>query len=155
MGETVSLSQVFDFALYDVISFLLNSEILSQTAVVLVNAKDKFETLTENDEYLFDESKDVKQEIMDIKSLLKSVHIEKYKNLIDDELVFDSPFIYTALEYSDNCAKIRALLNCPNQTIVLKSIEVLKKYKVLTLTDKSAALKSVQDENIKNIILAI
>ena len=35
----------------------LNNTMTSETAVVLLNAKDKFETLTENDEYLFDESK--------------------------------------------------------------------------------------------------
>ena len=103
LGETVALSQVFDFALYDILSSLLNNNQTSQSAVVLVNAKDKFDTLTENDEYLFDESKDVKQEIMDIKSLLNVVSKDKYKNLMDEELVCDSPFIYSI------------------QTIVLKS----------------------------------
>lgn len=155
LGETVCLSQVFDFGIYDVISDLFAKQPTSESAVVLVNAKEKFETLTENDEYLFDESKDVKQEIFDIKSLLLKINNNKLKTLADAELSPVSQFVYTALEYSDNCEKIRKLLTCSNQTIILKSVEILKKYKVLTQADKSIALNNVSDENIKNIINAI
>ena len=156
LGETVALAQVFDFALYDVISNLLGAEVLtSQSAVVLLNAKDKFITLTENDEYLYDENSAVKQEIMDIKKLLKQLNKENLNILIDEELYPQSLFIYTALDLSQNPSKIRNLLNCNNQTIILKAVEVLKSLKVLTKTDKETALANVKDENIKNIILAI
>lgn len=156
LGETVALAQVFDFALYEVISNLLSEEVLtSESAVVLLNAKDKFITLTENDEYLYDENSAVKQEIMDIKKLLKTLNNDNLKILVDEELKPQSPFIYSALDLSQNSSKIRELLNCTNQTVILKAVEVLKSLKVLTKTDKEMALKNVTDENIKNIILAV
>lgn len=47
LGEILPLSGVFDYNLYEVFEKLDNS-------VVLLNAREKFNTLTENDEYLFD-----------------------------------------------------------------------------------------------------
>ncbi len=52
LGEILGLAQALDFQLYDIFDQLLNNTMTSETAVVLLNAKDKFETLTENDEYL-------------------------------------------------------------------------------------------------------
>ncbi len=156
LGETVALAQVFDFGLYDVISNLLDNQALtSECAVVLLNAKEKFITLTENDEYLYDENSAVKQEIADIKKMLKTLSGEYLNTLIDEELQPQSPFIYAALDLSKNTSKIRALLTCKDQTIILKAIEILKSLKILSNTDKETALQNVQDENIKNIILAI
>lgn len=155
LGEVSGLSQVFDFELYDILDNLINSDINSAGAVVLLNAKDKFETLTENDEYLFDETKDTKQEVYDIKGLLVTVNGLKLAHLADDELRQDSPFVFGALEFTDNIQKVRELLTSSNQTIILKSVEILKKLGVLTSGDKNTALENTTDENITNIILAI
>ena len=57
LGEILGLSQVFDFRLYDFISMLKQEKMTPSLSVVLLSAKDKFSTLTENDEYLFDETK--------------------------------------------------------------------------------------------------
>jgi len=155
LGEVSGLSQVFDFELYDILDNLINSDINSAGAVVLLNAKDKFETLTENDEYLFDETKDTKQEVYDIKGLLVTVDGLKLAHLADDELKQDSPFVFGALEFTNNIQKVRKLLTSSNQTIILKSVEILKKLGVLTSGDKNTALENTTDENITNIILAI
>lgn len=155
LGEILSLSQVFDFRLYEFFDMLINRKKNSQICVVLLNAIDKFQTLTENNEYLFDETKETKQEIIDIKSLLLSADIAQLYNLIDEELVEDSLFVYTALEFTENEPKVRNLLECKNPTIVLKSLEVLKQRDSLTNEDKTNALNNIVDENIKNIILAI
>ena len=155
LGEVSRLSQVFDFELYDILDNLINSDINSAGAVVLLNAKDKFETLTENDEYLFDETKDTKQEVYDIKGLLVTVDGLKLAHLADDELKQDSPFVFGALEFTNNIQKVRELLTSSNQTIILKSVEILKKLGVLTSGDKNTALENTTDENITNIILAI
>ena len=127
----------------------------SQVAAVLINAIDKFETLTENDEYLFDETKETKQEILDIKKLLGSVNHGELYNLLDDELKAESLFVYTALEFTENEDVVRTLLSCPNPTVVLKSLEILKQMNSLTQEDKQLAFESVDDENIKNVIKAI
>jgi hypothetical protein len=155
LGEILSLSQIFDFELYNFLEMLINSVHSSQTAVVLLNAQDKFETLTENDEYLFDESKETKQEVMDIKKLLSNAPIGALYNLTDKELCHDSLFVFSALEFTENEDLVRNLLTGSNPTVILKSLETLKLLNSLTDEDKNIALKSVQSEELKNVIMAI
>ena len=155
LGEILSLSQVCDFQLYNFLEMLCRQPENSALAVVLVNAADKFSTLTENDEYLYDETKDTKCEILEIKKLLSKNDDNKLKTFIDGELKPESLLVYTALDFTHNAEKVRALLSSTNPTVVLKSLETLKRLNSLTDEDKNTALKSVSDENIKNIILAI
>ena len=109
LGEILGVSQTLDFQLYDVFDYLLNNTLTPETAVVLINAKDKFETLTENDEYLFDETKDVKQEIYDIKNLLNSAKLQNIDNSINEQLTENSLFVFTAIELSSNIEKIKRI----------------------------------------------
>ena len=155
LGEILGLSQVFDFRLYEFFEMLIKSSKNSQIATILLNATDKFETLTENDEYLFDETKDTKQEIYDIKNLLQQADVGELYNLSDNELNENSLFVYTAMDFTENEQLVRNLLNSKNPTIVLRAIEVLKQMEVLTNDDKTKALTNIQDSNIKNIVLAI
>ncbi len=155
LGEILGLAQVFDFRLYEVLESLMDSDITSSKAVVLLNALDKFETLTENDEYLFDEAKDVKQEVLDIKKLLNALDKNFLLSKIDNELNSDSLFVYTALDLTDNVQRVRELLSVDNQTIILKSLETLKRLNNLSNEDKLSALKLVTNENIKSVIMAI
>lgn len=155
LGEILGLSQIFDFKLYEFFEMLIKNKKNSQTAVVILNAIDKFNTLTENDEYLFDETKDTKQEVTDIKSLLETVDAGELYFLNDEELKPDSLFVYTALEFTENEEKVRNLLNSTNPTVVLKALEVLKQMEVLTQSDKTNALSKIEDLNIKSIITAI
>lgn len=153
LGEILGLAQIFDFRLYEFIEMLLKEQTDSEIAVVLANAKDKFNTLTENDEYLFDETKDVKQEVMDIKQLLSS--FKGNQSLINAELKSESLFVFTALEFANNESAIRGLLISANQTVVLKALEMLKQMNSLTKEDKNLALSSVTSEDIKSVIVAI
>lgn len=153
LGEILGLAQIFDFRLYEFIEMLLKEQTDSEIAVVLANAKDKFNTLTENDEYLFDETKDVKQEVMDIKQLLSSFKVNQ--SLINAELKSESLFVFTALEFANNESAIRELLISANQTVVLKALEMLKQMSSLTKEDKNLALSSVTSEDIKSVIVAI
>lgn len=155
LGEILGLAQIFDFRLYEVFETLIKENITSETAVVLLNAIDKFETLTENDEYLFDESKDVKQEVLDIKQLLKSINKNQLLSCVRNELKDKSLFVYTALDLVDDAEGVRCLLNSSNQTLILKALETLKRINALTMEDKTIAFSSVSNENIKNIISAI
>lgn len=153
LGEILGLAQIFDFRLYEFIEMLLKEQTDSEIAVVLANAKDKFNTLTENDEYLFDETKDVKQEVMDIKQLLSSFKVNQ--SLINAELKSESLFVFTALEFANNESAIRGLLISANQTVVLKALEMLKQMNSLTKEDKNLALSSATSEDIKSVIVAI
>lgn len=155
LGEILGLAQIFDFRLYEFLEMLINGHKDSKVAVVLINAVDKFDTLTENDEYLFDETKDTKQEVNDIKKLLSTMDVAQLYSLIDEELLEDSLFVFSALEYTENEDKVRGLLNSSNPTVVLKALEILKILGVLTNEDKQKALDSVSDENLQGVIYAM
>jgi hypothetical protein len=152
LGEILPLGAVFDYELFEVFE-RVEKNIDSKSAIVLLNAEEKFDILTENDEYLFDEDKNTKNEIHDIKKLLKNTgNLEKY---INDELREDSPFVFTALDFATDLLKIRELLKSNNQTIILKTAEVLKKLGNLDENAKTIALLKVTDINIKSIIRAL
>ena len=154
LGETVALSQLYDFNIYNILEDLIKNNNDSMSSVVLLNACEKFTSLTENDEYLFDESKEVKDDVYSINKLLESVPYNA-ENLIDNELKEDSLFVFTALDFTTNTEKVRSLLNSKNQTLILKSVEILKELKNLTTQDKNIALENISNTDIKNIILAI
>ena len=153
LGEILPLACVFDYELFDVFEMLSGKA--EKCAVVLLNAREKFETLTENDEYLFDEDKDTKHEIYDIKKVLKSTNFKELKQYVTQELRDDSPFVFTALELSDDVLAIRELLKSDNQTVILKTAEVLKNLGSFDETARTVALLKVTDINIKAIIRAL
>ena len=154
LGEILDLSVVFDFELYEVFEKIIHNND-SKTAVVLLNAKEKFNILTENDEYLFDADKDTKNEINDIHKLLKSVNAKELEKYVNEELNEDSPFVYTALDFAKDIYAIRELLKSNNQTIILKTAEILKQLGSFDETARTVALLKVTDINIKAIIRAL
>lgn len=161
LGEIISLSQVFDFQLYELLDKLIKSDKCSKTAVVLLHAQLKFEQLTENDEYLFDEDKNTKEEVYEIKKYLNSQPTEFWtaqRELVKEELTDSSDFIFTALELVqelnlvDAFDKLKNLLISQNQTVILKTVEVIKSLGKLSEIDKNHVLEKVSDDNIKAII---
>lgn len=155
LGEILPLSVIFDFELFEVFERLINNDYDSKSAIVLLNAKEKFDTLTENDEYLFDEDKNTKSEIQDIKKLLKNTNTNELKQYINSELSEDSPFVYTALDFADDTLTIRELLKSNNQTVILKTAETLKRLGSFDENARTIALLKVTDINIKSIIRAL
>ncbi len=167
LGEIVSLCQIFDFQLYDILERLIElqkDEKSPKIAIVLLNAKIKFEQLTENDEYIFDEDKETKNEIFEIKTLLNS-QMELFwniqKDLVLNELDQWSDFIFPALELVQELNmhqafdELRSLLSSTNQTIILKTVEVIKSLGKLEKINIEDVLSKITDENIKNVIKAL
>ena len=150
LGEILPLTGVFDYNLYEIFERLNPDD--SAAAVVLTNAREKFETLTENDEYLFDEDKNTKNEVLEINKLLNSI---KICGNIDEELRADSPFVFTALDFTTNAAAAENLLSTDNQTIILKAAEILKKLGVWNENLRTKALEHVKDSTIRAIIEAL
>ncbi len=155
LGEIFPLSVVFDYELFDVFERLIHNFNDSKGAIVILNAKEKFDVLTENDEYLFDEDKDTKNEVQDIKKLLKSVNKKDLEKYVNEELNENSPFVYTALEFATDIFAVKELLKSSNQTLILKTAEVLKSLGALDETAKTVALLKVSDINIKAIIRSL
>lgn len=166
LGEIVSISQIFDFQLYEVLEKLIElqkQEKNGKIAIVLLNSKEKFEQLTENDEYIYDEDKDTKNEIFEIKSLLNSqipFFWNIQKDLMQSELDEWSDFVFSALELvqdfelTDAMDNLLKLLESSNQTIILKTVEVIKSLNKLAIVDKNAVMQRISDENIKSILNA-
>ena len=109
LGEIIPLSSVFDYELYELFERLMVHADDSKTAVVLLNANEKFETLTENDEYLYDEDKDTKKEVLDIRKLLSHINKKELLCFVNQELREDSPFVYTALDFAEDMYAVREL----------------------------------------------
>lgn len=168
LGEIILLVQLFNFQLFEVLEKLINFQYREKSgkiALVLLNAKAKFEQLTENDEYIFDEDKIIKEEVYEIKNLLNSLSQEFWNEqtkLFQSELTENSDFIFSALELVQELNlvevidKLKTLLNLQNktkgQTIILKAVEVIKSLGKLSEIDKNAVLEKVSDENIMAII---
>ena len=155
LGEILSLTVVFDFELFEVFEKLINNYNDSKYAITILNAKEKFDTLTENEEYLYDEDKDTKNEIIDIKKLLKSINKKDLEKYVNDELKEDSPLVFIALDFAVDVFAIRELLKSNNQTLILKTAEVLKRLDSFDETARTVALLKVTDINIKSIIRAL
>lgn len=164
LGEIISLSQIFDFRLFEVLEKLIKlqkEENNSKIAVVLLNVQLKFEQLTENDEYIYDETKEVKNEIFEIRDFINMQSNEfwiEQKKLFQNELTQWSDFIFPALDLvqefnlTDAFDKLRELLKLNNQTIILRTLEVIKSLNKLNEIDKASILENISDENIKAII---
>lgn len=168
LGEIVMLGQLFDFQLFEVLDKLIstqNQEKSSKIATLLLNAKLKLEQLTENEEYIFDEDKSIKQEVHEIKNLLSSQSKEfwdEQTKFFQNELDENSEFVFSALELvqelnlSEAFDKLKSLLTSENQTngqtVILKTVEVLKSLNKLNEVDKSAVLEKISDANIRMII---
>lgn len=155
LGEIIPLSDVFTFQMYEIFEKLIFSEPTSKNAIILLTAKNKFNLLTENDEYLFDEDKNTKDEVNAIKKLLNSNINDNLDDFIQKELNIESDFVLSAIELIKNTELLKQLLETNNQTVILKTLETLKLSANLTTQDKEIALKNVSSEEIKSIIQAL
>lgn len=164
LGEIIPLSQLFDFQLFELLEHFIKENNNSKIAAVLLSAKQKFEQLTENDEYIFDEDKSIKEEVYAIKDLLNSQSNEFWqaqKKHFQDEINPESAFIFFALELvqelelTESLERLKLLLNSSNQTLILKTVEVIKTLKKLDEINKDKILEKISDENIKLIIQSI
>lgn len=137
---------------YGLLEVFENLPLTSSTAVLLRLAKDKFEELLSNDEYLFDCDKNTKDNIKAVNSYLKRIDDNKLKSFFYDELFDGSDFVFFALDYVDELEELEALLDSDNQTLILKVLTILKEKNQLTKEHKNLALDKVTSVDIKNIV---
>lgn len=170
LGEILPLNQIFCFELFEVLSYLIENnkqEKNSQTSVLLLKALSKFEVLTENDEYTFDEDKNTKQEISEIYNLLKTQ--QEYfwnaqKNLIKNELdetklpayrVINALRIISEFKLSHLDEEIKSLLKSTNEILLCEAVHALKQIGKLDDIDKNEILVKITDENKKALIQSL
>ena len=163
-GEILPLSEVFNFELYDTIGMLSETgetEYSSQIASVLLRAKQKFEMLSSNEEYIFDEDKNTKEEIFAINKLLNSFGKGFWGKCEKDllgELEQDVKRIHSALEIiRENRIKeavpniIDMLYENEDETIICEGVTTLKAIDGISFLDKDDILSKFENENLKII----
>lgn len=153
--ELIPPSQIIGFRVYEFIEKLLKSSPSGASAVALFLAKDKFNMITENEEYLFDEDKNTKNEVNDVKNLLNSANLYPLTSFLYEELYEDSDFIYFVLEIVRDKDSLVSLLSGDNQTVIIKVMELLKAQNELTDEYRQLALSKITDENLKIVANAI
>lgn len=164
-GEILPLSQVFDFELYDVfgmLSEICNDDFQSRIATVLLRAKSKFETICENDEYIFDEDKNTKEELKEVSSLLNSFgdgFWSQLKSLVPKELNEDKNRVLSALEVikdfeikSSVPQVLDMIYENEDETVICEGLSTLKQFDAISYTNKEEILSELTNETIKAII---
>ena len=136
----------------NLLEILQNIQLTSSSSVFIRLAKEKFEELTSNDEYLFDVDKNTKDYVMSINKYLKSFNNEQLKSMFYDELYDESDFVFFALDFVDEIEELEALLDSKNETLILKVLTLLKEKQILKQEHKETALNNIICENIKQII---
>ena len=152
LPEIIPATSVSNFALYDIFEKLVVMPLTSSIAVVLRLAKEKFEELCSNDEYLYDCDKNTKEDIKAINEILSRLNPRKLESFLYDELFDGSDFVFFALDYVDEVEELEALLDSENQTLILKVLTILKEKGVLVAEHKKNALECVSCEDIRKII---
>lgn len=150
--EIIPPSAVLDYNLYNIFESLYLENLTSTSALLLRLAKDKFEELTSNDEYLFDSDKNTKDEVFAINSLLSGVNKNKLQSLLYDELYEESDFVFFAVDFADNKEELETLLDSTNQTLILKVLTILKEKQMLTPSHKMNVMKNITSEDIRQVI---
>lgn len=153
--EIIPPSAVCNYDLENVFEYIMSKPLESTSAVVLMMAKDKFQELASNDEYLFDSDKNTKDEIKYINELLKHLNSSKLTSYLYDELYDESDFVFFALDYVNDIEELETLLESSNQTLILKVLTILKNKGMLNQKHKEIALNNVTNPDIKNIVMVI
>lgn len=166
-GEILPLSEVFNFELYDVLGMLSEisqDDYFSQVATVLLKAKAKFDTICGNDEYIFDEDKNTKDEIAEIGRLLDGFgngFWSKLKNVVKNELSCEKQRVLSALavieEYGIKDA-IPAVLDLvyetEDETIICEALSALKQLDAISYMPKDEVIPRLSNETIKAVALS-
>ena len=150
--EIIPPSATIDYNLLEIFKNLYYNNLTSSSALLLRMAKEKFESLLENEEYLYDCDKNTKEEVTSIKKFLDEVSTNKLNSLLYDELYEESDFVFFAVDYVNDIEELETLLDSTNQTLLLKVLTTLKEKQALNPSHKQLALNHITSENIKQIV---
>lgn len=167
VGEVLSLSEVFSYEIYDILQSLIaqaRNTPNSHVAQVLLRALDKFSTFMENDEYVFDESKDVKNEIKEIYQLLEMQTSEfwsKQRKLIGGELVSTKYRVISALEViralniiEAESALLKLVEATVDEQILVSAVGIAKSLGIQAQLDKDLAISKAKGETSKALLIS-
>ena len=146
LGEILPLENMFEYEIYEIADFLINNSQKPESALILFSLKNKFDTITQNEEYTFDLDKDTKNEVFEIKKLLYSKSNDfwsREKSLLNSLIKDDNPLLHTVFEiikeneFKDFMQKLTALLKSEDETIKYEALVTIKALGELPKLDKS------------------
>lgn len=166
IGEILPLSEIFQFELYDILNYLIEenkqkNEFSSKISAVLLNAYSKFKLFSENQEYIFDEDKDTKSEVVSIWELLSSQSDLFWNNQKEfilgelystDERVLSVLPIISELQIKNVIQDVKRLVDSDNEIIVCEALSCLKNLNLLDDIDIKTIASRIKNENIKVFI---
>ena len=153
--EIIPPSSIIDSSLSEILDNLYHNNLASSSALLLRMAKDKFESLAENEEYLYDCDKNTKDEVKRINALFQNINVNRLNSFIYEELYEESDFVFFALDYVNEIEELETLLDSSNQTLLLKVLTLLKEKSVLTDNHKQTAMQHITSDGIRQIVEAL
>ena len=165
LGEIFSLSDIFFYEIYDVLEILIKEQRNnnhSHVAQVLLRTLDKFTTFITNDEYLFDEDKNTKEEIRAIHDLLNSQSREFWNNqksLIVQELNKSKQRVVATLETIQSLeikeakpAIIKLINSSEDEQLIVMSAGIIFAFGLIKELDLFKLKEKIKDETLKAIL---
>lgn len=166
LGEILPLADIFQFEIFEIIESLIkinssSNDFSSQIAEILLKAYSTFTMFDENQEYTFDETKEVKQEIISVTNLLKSQSDDfwqKQKEFVLEQLKGDSSQVLLLLplliefNLKEAVPSLLGLVNNQDERVVCEVLCTLKTFNALTDIDLDSIVEKIENPNIKAII---
>ena len=162
LGEILPLCEVFNYKIKQIINYLSSKQNINQNeALVILNTMLKFDLITQNDEYTFDENKNTKNELNEIQKIFENYNeefkIQLKKILIKDidlisVFLTDTLNLISELQILDAKNSLKKLLETSNDRITCEIINTLKSINGLDNLNQEKILNKIVDNNIKAIV---
>ena len=166
-GEILPLSDIFQFEMYEIIESLIKvnsttNEFSSQIAEILLKAYSTFTMFEENHPHTFDETKEVKQEILSVTKLLKSQpdgFWQKQKEFVLEQLNGDSSQILLLLplliefNLKEAVPSLLSLVNSKDERVVCEVLCALKTFGAMSDVDLDSIIEKIENPNIRAMIV--
>ncbi len=162
LGEILSISELYNYQIYEVLNYLIENKPNDIYACnIILKTKNKISDLYNNEEYIYDESKEIKDELKNIFELLNNKSSEFYnekKRIISKNLKESKDLLLTALEniknYKITSSKenLISLLTQENDIIKTEIVHILKEFGYLNNINKEELLKSIKNNTLKVIV---
>ena len=147
-GMMVPLANFFQTPLYGVMNYHVELVANSEQQI-----KDTFNVAYDVDikPKFKGKFKCTKEEIKNLHNILKKYNNNKLESLFYDELFDESDFVFFALDFVNEKEELEALLDSRNETLILKTLTILKEKGMLTSEHKEFAVSKLTTPNIKSI----
>ena len=162
LGEILPLCEIFNYKVKQIINYLSSKSYISQNeAVVILNTMLKFDLITQNNEYTFDEPNITKNELNEIQKIFENFKDEFKLYLqkilikeIDSTSIFLTNTLNLISEFKIYEAKnsLIELMKNSNECIICEVINTLKNINGLDNLNQDEIINKINDSNIKAIV---